>query len=40
MSWFLISDAQLWFPDEGMAKSGDDEVKSITWDSGQRHATR
>jgi hypothetical protein len=27
MSWCLISDAQLWFPEEGMAKSRDDEVK-------------
>jgi hypothetical protein len=24
MSWCLISDAQLWFPDEGMAKQRDD----------------
>jgi hypothetical protein len=43
MSWCLISDAQLWIPEEGMTKPRDDEVKSvksITWVGGHRHATR
>ena len=39
MSWCVISDVQLWFPDEGMAKSRD-EVSPITWDSGNCHAIR